>query len=87
MGLCRPYYSMDCPVYSGDISESFHTSHLITTNMTHLGDNEHGPATSIAAKIQVIAHCVVRENPIVEEWLVFDQLAVGTQIERTRLQQ
>lgn len=68
-------------IWSGDASEGFHTSHLITSNMTHLGDNEHGPATGLAAKIQVIAHCVIRENRIVEEWLVRDNWSLAKQLD------
>jgi predicted ester cyclase len=67
-------------IWSGDAVEGFHTSHLISTNMTHLGDSEHGPATGLAAKIQVIAHCVVRGNRIVEEWLVRDNWALAEQL-------
>jgi predicted ester cyclase len=115
VGLCRRYYSDDCPVYtlagysegaeevtrntlltlgafpdrtlhavnivwSGNATDGFHTSHLITTHMTHLGDSEHGPATGLSATIQVIAHCVVRDNRIVEEWLVRDNWSLARQL-------
>ena len=67
-------------IWSGNPEEGFHTSHLITTTMTHLGASEHGPATGRSATIQVIAHCVVRENRIVEEWLVRDNWSLAEQL-------
>jgi predicted ester cyclase len=115
VGLCRDYYSEDCPVYTlagytegaeavtqntiktlaafpdrtlhadniiwgGNDEDGFHTSHLICSNMTNLGPSEFGEATGRSAQIQVIAHCVVRENRIVEEWLVRDNYALCTQL-------
>ena len=115
VGLCRDYYSEDCPVYTlagyaegaeqvtrntlrtlagfpdrtlhaeniiwgGDAETGYHTSHLICTNMTNLGPSEFGPATGARAQILVIAHCVIRENRIVEEWLVRDNLALAEQL-------
>ncbi len=67
-------------IWSGDAESGFHTSHLITTEMTHLGDSEHGPATGKRAKFQVIAHCVVKENKIAEEWLVRDNWTLAQQL-------
>ena len=68
-------------IWSGDADSGFHTSHLITSQMTHLGDSEHGPATGLTAKIQVIAHCVIKNNRIVEEWLVRDNWALAQQLD------
>ena len=48
--------------------------------MTNLGRTEFGEATGKRAHIQVIAHCVVRENKIVEEWLVRDNYALCLQL-------
>ena len=67
-------------VWGGNDKDGFHTSHLICTNMTNLGPSEFGPATGKPAQIQVIAHCVVRENRIVEEWLVRDNFALAQQL-------
>lgn len=115
VGLCRDYYSDDCPVYTlagytegaeavtqntmrtlsafpdrtlhadniiwdGDDVDGFHSSHLISTNMTNLGPSEFGEPTGMQAQIQVIAHCVCKENRIVEEWLVRDNLSLATQL-------
>lgn len=115
IGLCRDYYSSDCPVYTlagmtvgaeevtqntlntiaafpdrklhadniiwgGDDDEGFHTSHLINTTMTNQGDSEFGPATGKHACIKVIAHCVVKDNKIIEEWLVRDNYSLAEQL-------
>lgn len=115
VGLCRDYYSDDCPVYTlagmtvgaeevtqntlstlaafpdrslhadniiwgGDDQQGFHTSHLISTEMTNLGDTEYGAATGRHAKIQVIAHCIIKNNRIIEEWLVRDNYSLVEQL-------
>ncbi|MEO0436963.1 MAG: ester cyclase [Pseudomonadota bacterium] len=114
VGLCRRYYSEDCPVYTlagysagaesvmqnttrtlagfpdrtlhadniiwgGDDQQGFHTSHLISTNMTNLGPSEFGAPSGKHAQIHVIAHCVVKNNRIVEEWLVRDNYSLCQQ--------
>ena len=115
VGLCRDYYSDDCPVYTlagmtvgaeevtqntlntlaafpdrtlhadniiwgGDDEAGFHTSHLINTAMTNEGDSDFGPATGKHARIQVIAHCVVKDNRVIEEWLVRDNYSLVEQL-------
>ncbi len=67
-------------VWGGDADSGFHSSHLITTSMTNLGPSEFGPATGNEATIQVIAHCVCKDNRIVEEWLVRDNLSLAKQL-------
>lgn len=67
-------------IWGGDAENGFHTSHLITTEMTNLGPSEFGPATQAKAQIQVIAHCVVKDNRIIEEWLVRDNLSLAEQL-------
>ncbi|MEP1470978.1 MAG: ester cyclase [Halieaceae bacterium] len=67
-------------VWGGNDKDGFHTSHLITTNMTNLGPSEFGPATGKQAQIQVIAHCVCKDNRIIEEWLVRDNYALAEQL-------
>ncbi len=67
-------------VWGGDAETGYHSSHLISTHMTNLGPSEFGPATGREATIQVIAHCVCRENRIVEEWLVRDNLSLARQL-------
>jgi hypothetical protein len=67
-------------IWGGNEDEGFHTSHLITTNMTNLGPSEFGNATQAQAQIQVIAHCVVKGNRIIKEWLVRDNHSLAVQL-------
>ncbi len=67
-------------VWGGNDVDGYHSSHLISTYMTNLGPSEFGPATGRRAQIQVIAHCVCRNNRIVEEWLVRDNYALAKQL-------
>lgn len=67
-------------IWGGDAETGFHTSHRICTQMTHTGDNEFGPATGITATIAVIAHCICKDNRIVEEWLVRDNYSLALQL-------
>lgn len=67
-------------VHSGDNENGYHSSHLIWTQMTNLGDSEFGPATGKSAQIRVIAHCVMKDNMIVEEWLVRDNYSLVEQL-------
>ncbi|MBN8431320.1 ester cyclase [Microbulbifer salipaludis] len=67
-------------IWGGDDVTGYHSSHLICTNMTNLGPNEFGPATGKRVQIQVIAHCVCKDNKIVEEWLVRDNYSLAEQL-------
>ena len=67
-------------IWAGDSAGGFHTSHLISTEMTNIGDTEYGPATGRQAKIQVIAHCIIKDNRIIEEWLVRDNYSLVEQL-------
>ena len=63
----------------GDVS-GYHSSHLIRTHMTNMGNSEYGAATGQQATILVIAHCVVKDNRIIEEWLVRDNYSLAQQL-------
>ena len=67
-------------IWSEDAPGLFHTSHRIVSLMTHLGDDALGPATGRRAEIMTIADCLVRENRIVEEWLVRDNAHLVRQL-------
>jgi len=56
--------------------DSYHTSHRITHAGSNLGWSQYGPPTSKKMKRRALAHCVVHENRVVEEWLARDELAV-----------
>ena len=63
-------------VWSGNDRDGFHTSHRIT----HIGRNDgpslYGSATGRSFRRPAVAHCIVVENRIVEEWLARDELAL-----------
>lgn len=67
-------------IWGGNDQQGFYSSHLISSHMTNLGESEFGPATGKAADIQVIAHCVVKDNKVIEEWLVRDNLSLAEQL-------
>jgi len=70
----------DNVIWSEDEPGTFHSSHLITSKMTNLGDTEFGPATGKKARVQTIADCLCRENRVVEEWLVRDNGSLCQQL-------
>ncbi|MEH6550337.1 MAG: ester cyclase [Pseudomonadales bacterium] len=67
-------------IWGGDDNNGYHTSHLISTSMTNMGTSDMGPATHEHATISVIAHCVVKDNRIIEEWLVRDNFSLAEQL-------
>lgn len=70
----------DNVIWSDEGDGSFLSSHLITSKMTNLGDSDFGPATGKRVLVRTIADCLCRENRIVEEWLVRDNLALVEQL-------
>ena len=65
----------DDVVWSGDSERGFHTSHRITHQGTNLGWSVYGPPTNRVMRRKAVAHCVVKDNLIVEEWVPRDELA------------
>ena len=70
----------DHVIWSDDGPLGYHSSHRITSHMTHLGDNELGPASGRRATVVTIADCAVRANRIYEEWLVRDNWSLAAQL-------
>lgn len=70
----------DAIIWDGDDQAGYHTSHRITTRMTNTGDSDMGAATGKQAVIAVIAHCIVKNNRIIMEWLVRDNYALAQQL-------
>lgn len=70
----------DNVVWGGNDKDAFYSSHRITSTVTNVGDSEFGPATGKKATFVTIADCVVKENRIVEEWLMRDNLSVAQQL-------
>lgn len=70
----------DNVIWSDEGRGAFYSSHLITSKMTNEGDSEFGPATGKNIRIQTIAECLCKENRVIEEWLVRDNLGAVLQL-------
>ncbi len=66
----------DDVIWSGDEENGFHSSHRVLNVSRNTGYSVYGPPTGRLTRYYVIADCRVLENKIVEEWLVFDGLAI-----------
>jgi predicted ester cyclase len=69
----RRIYADDV-IWAGDDQIGFHTSHRITTSGRNTGHSAYGPPTRRKATWRALAYCFVRENRIVEEWLLRDEI-------------
>ncbi|MFN8484312.1 MAG: ester cyclase [Anaerolineae bacterium] len=70
----------DDVIWTGNEQDGFYTSHHITSTARHTGPGVYGPPTGKKAMYRAIALCYVRENRIVEEWLLRDDLAIIHQL-------
>ena len=59
-------------IWAGDDEQGFATSHRYITSGHHLGAWQWGPPTGRPVDLWGIANCVVRENEIVEEWVLYN---------------
>jgi hypothetical protein len=59
-------------IWAGDDRQGFVTSHRYITTGHHLGPWRWGPATGRKVNMWGIANCVVRENEIFEEWVLYN---------------
>jgi predicted ester cyclase len=75
----RRMYAEDV-IWSGDNETGFHTSHLILNTATNTGYSPWGPPTGKKVQFIAIANCLVKENRIIEEWLVRDTMAIVSQL-------
>lgn len=68
-------------IWSDEEDGHLYSSHRIVSSSTHLGDDAMlGPATRREAGVMTIADCLCRDNRIVEEWLVRDNLRAVWQV-------
>lgn len=67
-------------VWAGNDEDGFYSSHRIRSTAHHRGFSLYGPPTGKRLTYRVIADCVVKENTIVEEWLVRDDLSILRQL-------
>ena len=62
-------------IWTGYDDGSFLSSHRLTSVMSHTGDGILGQARGKVVRSRIIADCWVRDQVVVEEWLVRDQAA------------
>ena len=67
-------------IWAGNDQEGFHTSHRYTSVAKNTGYSWYGPPTGRTATHSGIANCLVKENRIVEEWVVSDELGLLLQL-------
>ena len=70
----------DNVIWSEEGNDAFYSSHLITSKMTNEGPSEFGPVTGKQIRVQTIAECLCKDNRVIEEWLVRDNLAAVQQL-------
>jgi predicted ester cyclase len=59
-------------IWAGDDEQGFATSHRYVTTGHHLGPWRWGPPTGRKVNLWGIANCVIRENEIFEEWVLYN---------------
>ena len=57
-------------------NNAFISAHRVLNNATHSGPWTYGPATGRDWVNRGMAHCLVRDNKVVEEWVIRDEFAV-----------
>ena len=62
----------DDVIWAGNDEQGFVTSHRYINTGHHMGPWEWGPPTGRALNLWGIANCVVRENEIFEEWVLYN---------------
>jgi predicted ester cyclase len=75
----RKAYADDV-IWAGNEDDGFHTSHRVTSIGHHTGYGSFAPPTGRRIFRRGIANCLVKENLIVEEWLVQDNMTVVRQM-------
>jgi predicted ester cyclase len=74
----RPY--ADAVIWGGDDEVGFYSSHRLMGTGHNYGYTAYGPPTGKLLYWRTIADCLVKENRIVEEWIVRDELHVVRQL-------
>lgn len=67
-------------IWSGNDEIGFHSSHRLAWIGTNTGWSNFGPPTNRRATRQNVAHCLVKENRIVEEWIAGEYMNVVWQL-------
>lgn len=67
-------------IWAGDDQQGFVTSHRYITTGHHLGAWRWGPATGAKVNLWGIANCVIRDNEIFEEWVLYNMTSKLAQL-------
>ncbi len=67
-------------IWTGNDTDGFYTSHLITHMGHNTGHTVYAPPTGRKVIYNAIANCLIKENRIVEEWLIRDELSLIRQL-------
>lgn len=70
----------DDVIWCGDDKSGFHSSHRISWLGRNTGYSIYGPPTGKRVQRYGVAHCLVKENRVVEEWICRDELALVLQL-------
>lgn len=67
-------------IWAGNDQDGYYTSHLVRSLGTNTGYSDFGPPTGRRVDRWGIANCLIKENYIVSEWVIGDQMAVIMQL-------
>lgn len=67
-------------IWGGDDQQGYYTSHRLVHTGTNTGWSIYGPPTGKRIEYHAIADCVSRQNMIIEEWLIRDELTLVHQL-------
>ena len=67
-------------IWTGNDQDGYYTSHLVRSLGRNTGYSDYGPPTGKHIARWGIANCLVKENRIVSEWTVGDQMAMIMQL-------
>lgn len=67
-------------IWGGDDVQGFYSSHRLVHTGTNRGWSLYGPPTHNKVKYYAIADCFCKQNMVVEEWLVRDELTLVHQL-------
>ena len=74
----------DDVVWESRGNNAFISAHRVLNNATHSGPWTYGPATHRDWVNRSMAHCLVRDNQVLREWRVIDEIAILAQIHAGR---
>ena len=67
-------------IWAGNDEDGFHTSHRTLITGHNTGYSRYGPPTGRKMAVWCIANCVVKENEIVEEWVLYNTSSLLSQL-------